>query len=286
MFCTELKGRLLAMLLFICLVTAVPAQAREIITQIDGKTVSAEFIKGDADKPAIFVLHGFLQTRHYNTVRTLVNSLGDEGYTVLAPTLSLGISHRKQSLSCETPHTHTMEQDLAEITFWLDWLKQQGYAKPVLVGHSTGNIQLLALSQTRSQLSFGRLIMVSLIEYEREFGDAGKPDQKKLASHKASLGDTSLDEYVLSYCKKYVAPADAFLTYASWSREKILAEMKRLHSRVVVIVGGKDERMHDGWLGEMKKLSVSIKEIKGANHFFSSEHEFDLLDTILASINE
>jgi dienelactone hydrolase len=45
---------------------------------------TAEFHEGEPDKPAVILLHGFLQTHQFPTIKRLADSLADEGYTVLA----------------------------------------------------------------------------------------------------------------------------------------------------------------------------------------------------------
>ena len=66
-----------------------------------GIKATAFYSEGEAGKPAILLLLGFLQTRNYLTVNSLSTSLADEGFTILAPTLTLGISNRKRSLPCD-----------------------------------------------------------------------------------------------------------------------------------------------------------------------------------------
>ena len=96
------------------------------------------------DKPAVLLLHGFLQTRDFPTVATLARGLRDAGYPVLSPTLSLNIPNRSQSLACEAIHRHSLDDDIGEIARWVDWLKSHGHRSIVLIGHSFGSLQLLA----------------------------------------------------------------------------------------------------------------------------------------------
>lgn len=59
-----------------------------------GKMASASYQAGNKDQPAVLVLHGFLQTRAFPTVTSIVEAVSTAGYTTLAPTLTLGISRR------------------------------------------------------------------------------------------------------------------------------------------------------------------------------------------------
>ena len=81
--------------------SAVPVQAgsaRIELEVVPGITAEADYWPGEADKPAVLILHGFLQTREFPTVRRLAEALADEGYSVLTPSLTLGLNRRRQSL--------------------------------------------------------------------------------------------------------------------------------------------------------------------------------------------
>lgn len=80
--------------LFCLLISVFPAAAHAAVAQQEmrpGIPASADYLSGEPGKPAVLLLHGFLQTRDFPTVATLARGLQDAGYTVLAPTLSLNI---------------------------------------------------------------------------------------------------------------------------------------------------------------------------------------------------
>jgi len=135
----------------LCLTLALaPVSAHAAIVRLEmrpGIDASAEYLAGLRNKPAVLLLHGFLQTREFPTVATLARGLQDAGYPVLTPTLSLGIPNRAQSLACEAVHRHSLDEDVAEIARWVDWLKSHGHRSIVLIGHSFGSMQLLAYLQ-------------------------------------------------------------------------------------------------------------------------------------------
>ncbi len=263
------------------------ANATEIKERLaNGLEVSAEFSQGQRDKPAALILHGFLQTQNNATVSNLGNALATEGLSVLAPTLSLGISQRRQSLSCETPHPHHFDADVAEVEFWVNWLLQRGVKSIILIGHSTGNVQLLAYANQYPHQEIKKFIAISLIEFAREFGGKQNILQFRQAQKQVKQGDTRLNDYNLSYCNKYIAPADAYLSYASWDGNRILAGIRALKLPIVIIAGEADDRMRNGWINKLKALPVKISTVKGANHFFSDIHEFDLHDRVIKAIAE
>lgn len=246
----------------------------------DNKTVTAEFRSGEPGSPAVLIVHGFLQTRNYLTVSTIAESAVEAGYTVLTPTLSLGVSERKKSLQCDAIHVHSFEEDVAEIDYWVKWLEKKGHRKIVVIGHSFGSLELLGYLLNHSSSSVTQFIATSLLDISRE-----QPTKKLQANlldarNRVKNADKSLGEYALSYCKKYVSPASAYLSYAEWSRKRILNSVKKADIPITVILGSKDKRLDPDWQKELKIFGAKVIMINGANHFFAADHEFDLLETV------
>ena len=164
-----------------------------------GIPASAEYRVGERSKPAVLMLHGFLQTREFSTVATLARGLHDAGYTVLSPTLSLNIPGRTQNLACEAVHKHSLNDDVAEIGLWIHWLKSRGHPTIVLVGHSFGSLELLAYLSAKPDAAVKGYLGVSLIEVQ-----IGPHDRATLI---AQLEDRvrnkrrALVNQTLSFCK-------------------------------------------------------------------------------------
>ena len=275
-----------AWLLFFCLLggTVSASASVETATLPSHYVASAEYRPGQPGKPAVLVLHGFLSTRNFLTVLNLTNALADSGYTVLAPNLTLGVNMRDVSLACEAIHMHTISDDLAEINYWVEWLVSHGNKKVVLLGHSFGSLHGLLYTLEYKNSAVKKLIATSLVDMESEIGAAVAQAQIKRAQEQLDRNDSTLATYQVSYCKKYVAPPKAFLSYASWSKQRILQAISKTPVPVVVILGGNDSRMGDGWPAALRNQGVVLQVIAGANHFFSNEHEFDLLDSVMASL--
>lgn len=255
------------------------------ITLPNGLLASADYREGAHDKAAILVLHGFLSTRNFLTVSNLTNTLADDGYTVLAPNLTLGINNRKVSLACEAIHTHTLYDDLAEIDFWVKWLVNHAHKSIIILGHSYGSLHGLLYTLEYKNSAIKKLIATSLVDVEHAVGENFSQTQIKTARNFVAKNDNSLKEFQLSYCKKYVAPPEAFLSYAIWSKRRILDAISKTKIPVTVILGSADSRMGHGWPQMLKKSGVSLQIIEGANHFFHNDKEFDLIDNVLADIH-
>lgn len=262
------------------------------IVQDTGIQATAYYRSGDANKPVVLILHGFLQTRNYLTLQNINQTVSENGYPLLAPTLSLGISNRKSSLACEAAHTHTMESDVAEIVQWLQWLRRKGHKQVILVGHSFGSVTLLAYldASVRQQrmLPVKKYIAISLIDSEDAPNTSARDQAYTDARKLVELSDNSLQAYKLSYCKKYMSPAAAFLSYASWTSSRILKTLTGIASsvKVVAILGSKDQRVPAAWPNKLANTGITVSLVTGANHFFGGEHEFDLQDTLIQVLGD
>lgn len=244
-----------------------------------GLVATAEYQIGDKNQPAVFILHGLLQTRNYITVRSLITAISDEGYSVLAPNLSLGISNRKKSLPCEAIHNHDMEQDIAEIDFWIQFLERKGHTAIYLIGHSFGSLQILLYSNNKKPKSVKKIIATSLIDVEKSNDGTLIEEHLKRAELNLKQGDNKLHSYPISYCKKYTSPAKHYISYAQWTKQKIKAEIDKLKIPITIILGNKDKRIDKKWISILSNTNLIL--IEGANHFFDTTHEFDLNDKVL-----
>jgi len=245
-----------------------------------GITAEADYWPGEADMPAILILHGFLQTREFPTVRRLAESLADEGFNVLTPTLTLGLNRRRQSLACEAIHTHSMKQDIAELLMWTTWLAEHAGKPPVLIGHSSGGVQLAAMLDSNRQLVVDRTLLISLTYFGEEQGAEQSKALRARATDDIDRDAGSMNPYALVYCKKYVTTAAGFLSYLDWDRDRVGRALKAGTSPVTVIFGDKDRRIDKAWLNSLRFGPVTVRAVAGANHFFDLTNEFDLFDEV------
>lgn len=249
-----------------------------------GKIAAADYHAGKSGQPAILILHGFLQTRTFPTVANAGEALAGAGYTVLLPTLSLGISRRNQSLPCEAVHSHTLDEDVAELDVWTRWLASRGHTRIVLIGHSFGSVQLLEYLNRQPSPAVAKALLISLSDVEM------KQDAKQRTSLGRELRDSiarkekSLAEAEFGHCKKYVAPPAALLSYLSITRNSILNSLHKPPVPVEVLLGSADERMGSDWANRLAARGVAVRVINGANHFFDNQYEFDLQDALLQGV--
>jgi len=246
-----------------------------------GKIVNADFHVGKNGLPAVLVLHGFLQTHVFPTIASTSDALVTAGYTVVAPTLSLGISRRNKSLSCEAVHLHTLDDDAAEVAFWVRWLVQKGHTRIILVGHSFGNLQLLSYLDRNPLPAVKKVLMISLTGVEVE------QDRARLAQdlrNRVARGEIALTQVGFGHCKNYVSPPAALLSYLTLSQRSILDTLVKSAVPVEVIIGGNDNRLEAGWVEKLAARGIAVSVIPGASHFFDNQHEFDLQEAVLQAL--
>ena len=268
------------------LISGFPTWAHAEIAQLEMRPriyASAEYLAGQRDKPAVLLLHGFLQKREFPTVATLARGLHDAGYAVLSPSLSLGIPNRRQSLACEAVHRHSMDDDVSEIARWVGWLKSRGHRSIVLVGHSFGSLQLLAYLSAQPDKAIKAYIGASLIE--AQIGATPRPALIAQLENLALGQRQALVTQSLSLCKKYTSAPLGLLSYVRWDQARTLAAVKSSPIKVQLIMGDADNSIKHNWIMALQHIQTPMVVIPGANHFMDGEHEFDLLEQTLAFLD-
>ena len=244
------------------------------------RIAQATYLQGDNDANPVLILHGFLQTREFPTVNRLANSLNEAGYTVLAPTLTLGLNKRKKSLACEAIHTHNTNSDTAEIVQWVNWLSEKTGKTVTVIGHSAGSQTLLGYMSNYENKKLDKAIFISMSYFAQGPSAHETPELAQRAQKNLEQGYNSMDTYAMSFCKTYPTRASDFLSYYEWDRKKVAGIATEYADIINVIIGTGDQRIDADWKEQLKQNSISVIEIEGANHFFDQAHEFDLLDAI------
>lgn len=265
------------------------AQAAETTTVVELEVApkiraSAEYRPGSPQAPAVLLLHGFLQTRDSPVIYKLADALHAAGYTVLAPTLSLRIDLRRQSLDCDALHLHAMDEDVRELGTWVDWLAQRHPGPVVLLGHSSGAVQVLDYLSGSPSPAVSRAILLSLVY----FGPASSGRETALdlehARTRLDSGGEEIDVYHLSYCDKYPAPPAPYLSYLRWNRATVLEAIGRVHTPIEAMFGSVDGASPPGWPEAVAAAGARLEIVEGGDHFFRDFAEFELTDLVLRSL--
>ncbi|BBP42942.1 DUF1749 domain-containing protein [Thiosulfativibrio zosterae] len=286
---TNIQTKFSSILIFCAAILFSTSSVAETVSIPVTKTLhaQAEFVSGASDI-AVLINHGFLTTNKFSTVQSLINAIKDQGHSVLSPNLTLGINMREQSLKCNSLHTHTLEEDVTEINAWVDWLIAKGYQKIVLLGHSSGSQELLLSQITHPKPEVKLAIFTSLFYLNGK--DLGTLDSDlALAKKLIDTNQTTPQKFSFLFCQKnYLATPESFLSYHKLTRQQNLDYLNAITIPSYTIMGSADKRYQkvgENWLDELKATKTHLEVIEGANHFFSSEHEFDLQDKINEIIN-
>lgn len=272
---------LLSLIVLMCF----PAWADIVELTLPNKLVArAEYQPGQRNKPAILLIHGFLQTHEFPVIHHLNESLQSAGYSVLAPTLTLGISERKQSLACEALNTHSQSDAMDEIGAWVKWLKTRHAGGIVMMGHSFGSMEAFIYAVEKRDPAIRKIVGVSILEGRLAATGAEKDRQLAELRALAKSGSRKMVVRPFSFCQKYRSTPSGLLSYLEWTPERILREVNRSRLPITFIMGGKDDRLGPGWIEKLEKTRARVHIIKGANHFMDGEYEFDLQDLVLAEL--
>lgn len=248
------------------------------VTLPDRIVARANFHSGLAARPAVLILHGFLQTHHSPPMSSLASNLSSRGYTVLNPTMSLNTNLRSQSMSCEAIHTHTMEGEVAEVGFWVNWLNNKGFKNIVIIGFSsTGNLAALLYTTQPKITAVKQLILISLNPL------ASPPDFTQATKTKSSKTSKGLKKYSLGYCKNnFTATEHSFQSYAGYNSNAVLRLLRENTVPNNIILGSADTILSADWAARINSLNkqIQVNIITNANHFFDDTYEFDLAEAV------
>lgn len=266
-----------------------PLFSAEITVSLPGGIVAnADFRKGESGRPVVFLLHGFMSTHTLNIIQLMSEELENQGFAVLAPTLSLNINNRRTGANCEAIHTHTMESDVKEIAWWVNWLKDKGYKNVIMAGFSTGSLQIAIFLAANKNDIIKKAVLVSPAYLA---GAPFSPVEEKAdiitATEMLAKHELKLNNFHLSYCNgNFVAPPEVFLSYKKWTSTQLLKVTREISIPYTVISGEEDHRFGIKLAKEFKKINTPLVIIPGANHFFDSPNEFDFLDKFIRVVAE
>ncbi len=282
----------LSLLLLIGGAWSLPLLAAEVTLRMpNGRLAQADFRAGEVGRPALLLLHGFLQTHHFPTIQSLADELSDAGYSVLAPTLTLGIDQRRESLPCDALQLHHLEEGEGELDAWVDWLREREYAAVVMVGHSSGGMRALLHSAERSldgarEERLNGLLLISPGHFGGWEHPNATPTERDRARRLHAAGRRDLGRYHLSFCAgNYLAPPLAYLSYMEVDGERMSRALSTVAWPVAFILGGADRHLPPAWVERVAESGKQQRTIAGADHFFSGVHEFELHGEVLDALS-
>lgn len=273
------------LLLLLSLLSASALAAPVTMTLDNGLTANADYQTGQANKPAIMVVHGFQSTYNYGTIQSIASELADKGYTVLTPNLTLGVNNRNEPLACDQAHTSTLTDEGKELAQWANWLKTKGNKHLIMIGHSAGSSSILS-SLENNPANLEQVVLTALYDFDGWSEDTLQRDKKRAQQN---MHSGKLEQYNMSICRgNFLANSETYLTYRNWNKARILDTINRSTYPINVIMPGSDIRLSGNnrhWLEELGTSKAQLSVIKNADHFFSADAEFDLNEAINHAID-
>ena len=277
---------------FVCLAVLLNMTNALAQTAVNYNGLAGDYYEADGDV-AVILLHGTLAHNRMEIIKTLATLMSEDyGYPVLTPNLSLNEKNRMGDsiqtstksyaslTACDIDHTHKYEDSLAELGVWVEYLKQQGFEKIIVAGHSRGGRQVsafLAKHFSDPKIVGGVLIASGLSRNERNIENYKKDtglDLRKLLTEFSKLRDTEyVDVPKFIYCEKPRVTAGAFISeYEDNPAHSAPYNVAKIQNMPILVIGGSEDTIVPNIAADFESLSdqsnLRVEIIEGADHFF------------------
>jgi pimeloyl-ACP methyl ester carboxylesterase len=275
---------------------AATAAAREITLRHDRLVLNAHLELSAGKHIAdgvILITHSGLAHGRMDMLSYLQELLKDSGYSSLAITLSLGVDNRHGMFDCQAVHRHRYADGAAEIGAWLDWLKQQGVRKTILLGHSRGAAQTAMYMAGHDNSLVKAVVLLApdtqatndAVAYQRRHHTPLAPVlQKAQALVQAGKGQTVLEHTGILYCADTSVTADTIMSYYGPDpRLDTPYLIPGIRKPLLIVIAGNDEVVvgyRDKFAPFVDGQRVQMKVVEGAGHFFRDLYADDAVDAI------
>ena len=289
-----IKGLLVALSLLAVLPTA--SSAEEVTQKYNGLTLNANLEKAPGstlEEGVVLVLHGPLAHNRMEIIENIQRALAENGRNSLAINLSLAVDNRHGFYDCTIPHRHTQEDSLDEISAWVDWLRQQGVADIVLLGHSRGANQVMVYSATHRDPEVKQLILLApgTAEIKKAYQVRYGYDIEKLVSEAremvaANKANELMEQTDFGICPQSDVSAKTFLSYYADDVpfNNFDEFLPRLNRPTLITTGSMDERFpntEEKIAPYVDGKMIHHTEIEGAGHFF---RDFNIDEAMEAAV--
>ncbi|MBJ6609743.1 MAG: alpha/beta hydrolase [Candidatus Thiothrix moscowensis] len=277
------------------------AQADEVTVKQGDTTLRGELTLADgktAKDGVILLLHGTFAHNKMEIMQALADLLKEKGYNTLAVNLSFSVDKRPSDmLDCKIEHKHKHEDAIVELDTWMNWLKEQGASKVVLLGHSRGGNQAAWYAAEKDSALLEKVVAVAPAtadpdkaskEYEERYK---KPLADILAEAQklvdAGKGDTVMELPGLVYCENAKATADSVIGYYKTDeRRNTPSLLSKIKKPMLIVMGSADEVVADlpAKLEGIKQENLKLETVEGADHFFLDLYADELADKVVGFV--
>jgi pimeloyl-ACP methyl ester carboxylesterase len=260
------------------------AKAAEVTLEYRDLTLNAnlELAEGqDLAAGVVLILHGMTAHNQMEIIEASQASLLENGYSSLAINLSLDIDNRKGFFDCSWTHTHEADDAVDELAVWVQWLRQKGVKKIVLLGHSRGANQTMIYAVERDEPEITHVVLLApnttlngKRQYEARFGSNFDDNLARVKSMvESGRGDELIEKFDFFFCPKTTISANSFYSYYRYD-DRFLAfdrYLPRMPRPTLVIVGTDDDlqpNIPEHVAPYVDGERIRLEEIEDAGHFF------------------
>ena len=276
----QFRPKAIAGTLMLTALNASVAQAEQVQIPFNGLTLNGNLELAEDKTLAdgvLLLLHGTLAHNEMEIIATLQELIVDAGVSTLAINLSYSIDNRESArYDCAVPARHTMQDAVAEMEAWQNWLDGQGAGDRWVMGHSRGGNQTSQYTLAHQDKVKGQILLApatwdykyTIDGYQKRYGTSVTD---LLDKAKTLAPDTMMDGVSVVYCEKSGATAGAMLSYygnyPNYDTPHVLAQTE---TPTLVIAGSKDTVVDDlpQKMEGMNKENVELVVIDDADHFF------------------
>jgi pimeloyl-ACP methyl ester carboxylesterase len=231
---------------------------------------------------------------------TLADVFGEYGIETLRVTLSLGEDDREGMLDCDATHRHAHTDAIDELAVWMRWLRETGRDSVVLLGHSRATNQVTRYAVRPDLPVPAALVLVAPGVWDAaavasRYGSQGGPALGSLLAHaaarvEAGRGGEVLGRVPFLHCAEAQVTAAAFLSYYADEPEFDTLGLAAGAGLPVLVFVGSEDPLTDGVEEAVAALPVSAPiefvRIDGADHFFRDLYAYDLVEAVVASLED
>lgn len=261
-------------------------------TELRGELTLAD---GNAVKDGvILMLHGTLANNKMEIMQALTDLLKERGYNTLSINLSFGIDKRpSEMLDCATEHRHKHEDAVTELDTWMNWLKEQGAEKVVILGHSRGGNQVAWYAAEHDSPLLEKVVTIAPATADpakdaQEYEERYKKPLADIMAEATKLveegkGDTLMDVPGFVYCENAKASAASIVSYYNDDERKNTPSLlPKIKKPMLIIMGSADEVVTDlpAKLEGVSQDNLTVETIDGADHFFRDLYADEAADKI------
>jgi len=279
------------------LIASVSLQAKEVTQQYLGLTINAnlELAHGKAlQDGVVLLLHGAMAHNRMEIIEASQQALLDNGQSSLAINLSLGIDNRHGYYDCAWPNRHTLNGSLDELDTWVNWLREQGVDRIVIMGHSFGANQVMVYAVERHHPSVTHLVLLapnttsdSKVHYEARYGEILDENIERVKKQiDTGKGDELIDNLDFSYCPQASVSANSF--YSIYRPDNKFRQIPFYLSKMPVptfIVTGTQDELQPNIARDVAPFvdgsRIRLGVVENSDHFF---RDFNIEEAVEAAV--